>query len=122
MFVYFVVAYFIPGETPPHWLEIVFVHVIFVGMATNLLIAVQASYAHGSRALRRLLPAAVWTLNVGLLLFLAGEYMADRREGAMVMAVGVVFSLIVLWAQLGRRREEHEGPGPAVGAPPEGAP
>jgi hypothetical protein len=122
MFVYFVVRYFIPGELPPHWLEIIFVHVVFVGMATNLLLAIQSKYTQGSSALRRLLPAAVWTMNVGLVAFLAGEYMADRREGAIVMAVGVVFSLVVVWAHLGRNWEGPEGPELAVGAPPDDAP
>lgn len=102
LFVFLVAAYFVPGKAPPEALLVAFVHITFVGTATNLLLAAQSAYAGGREVLAKLQPVAGWLLNLGLVAFIAGEYMAGRREGALVMAVGVLLSLGVVWARLGR--------------------
>lgn len=102
LFVYLVAAYYSKGDLPPHTLEVVFAHVTFVGMATNLVLAIQSTFAPTTRP--RLLQAGIWTLNAGILVFIAGEFASDRREGSLVMAVGVLLALWALWAGLAAAR------------------
>lgn len=98
LFVYLVAAYFSQGNAPPHLLEVVFVHTTFVAMATNLVLSVQGSFAPAVKP--GLFAAGVWTLNGGLLLFFAGEVVAERPDGAIVMAVGVLMALWAVWSGL----------------------
>lgn len=102
LFVYLVAVYFSQDELPPHLLEVVFVHTTFVAMATNLLLAVQATFAPA--VMPRLLTAGVWTTNLGLLVFFAGEVAAGAGHGALVMGAGIVMALWAVWAALGRAK------------------
>ncbi|HEX9817105.1 MAG TPA: hypothetical protein VGB18_09010, partial [Candidatus Thermoplasmatota archaeon] len=109
LFVYFVAAFFIPGNAPPHALLILFVHLGFVGAATNLILATQSSFAGPGKPSANMEMAALWILNVGFLAFMAGEFMAERREGALIMALGAILSLLVVWSRLG---SSWHGPAP----------
>lgn len=100
-FVAMVAIYFIPGKEVPHALEVAFVHTIFIGMATNLLLAMRSTFpawggGTGPAVSPRLLGAGAWLLNLGLLAFFAGEFMADRKEGAFVMAAGVLVAMLAV--------------------------
>jgi hypothetical protein len=113
LFVVFVVVYFVPGVDPPHALLILFAHLGFVGMATNLILATQSSFAGTQGASPAMERAALWILNLGFLAFMAGEFLADRREGALLQALGAIMSLIVVWSRLGGSWH-----GPAAPSPP----
>lgn len=109
LFVLLVFQYFIPGVEPPHALLIVFLHVTFIGAGTNLLLATQSAYAAGAQD-RAGQAVAFWLLNLGMLAFFASELAAGRREGALLMALGVVLSLLIVWWRLGHA---WQPPGPA---------
>ena len=100
LFVALVALFFIPGKAPPHPLEVAFVHTIFVGMATNLLLAVRSTFpadGGGAGAVDlKLLGAAAWAINLGILAFFAGEFLAERKEGAFVMAAGVLVAMFAV--------------------------
>ena len=104
LFVYLVAAYYSQGELPPHRLEVVFAHTTFVALATNLVLAIQSTFA--PTTMPRLFQAGVWTMNGGLLLFFLGEAMAGRPDGALVMGAGIVMALWALWAGLGSARHD----------------
>jgi hypothetical protein len=99
-FVAMVALFFIPEKPVPHALEVAFVHLIFIGMATNLLLAMRSTFPEwgggsGPAVAPGLLGAGTWVLNLGMLAFFAGEFMAERKDGAFVMAAGV---LLAMWA------------------------
>lgn len=113
-FVYLVAVYFVPDKPVPHAFEVIFVHTAFIGAGTNLLLATQSLFAGGPQPVRWV-ATATWALNLGMLAFFAGEVTAERREGALLMAAGVLAALVVVWTRLGARW--HPAP-----APPETAP
>lgn len=85
----------------PTWFGTVFAHVGFVGMMTNLLFGVLASRAQAGAAIMPWAEAAaLWTTNLGLVVFAAGKVFADVRHGAWVMGVGVVLGVIMLLRRL----------------------
>lgn len=100
LFVALVALFFIPGNAIPHPLEVAFVHTIFIGMATNLLLAMRSTFpeaAGGSGSVdAKMLGGAAWAINLGMLAFFAGEFMADRKEGAFVMAAGVLLAMLAV--------------------------
>jgi hypothetical protein len=83
----------------PAWFFPVFVHVGFIGMMTNLVLAVHFQRADASRSVASWAePAALWTMNLGLVAFLALKIAADVRIGALIMGVGVVLGVgTALW-------------------------
>lgn len=100
-FVTMVAGFFIPGKAVPHALGVAFVHTIFVGMATNLMLAMRSTFPAqggglGPGVSTRMLGAGAWLLNLGILAFFAGEFLADRKEGAFVMAAGVLIALFAV--------------------------
>ncbi len=101
-FVYLVAQYFSQGLEPPHGLTVAFVHVTFVGMATNLLLATHARYSHVEGALR----IGIFVLNAGLVLFLAGALAAGDRYAALIMGLGVLMAWVIVmrghWQAQGR--------------------
>lgn len=99
LFVFLVFTYFIPGDDPPHELLVSFQHITFIGVATTLLFVAQARFAEHPRT-DGWLAAGLWTMIVGLLAFIGGEYLADRPDGALLMAVGVILTLIIVWIRL----------------------
>lgn len=100
LFVFLVFAYFVPGNVPPHALLVTFTHVTFIGLATNVLLAVLSWYAQGVPG--KLETAGVWLLNLGLLAFIASEFMAARPDGALIMALGALMALGAIAARMMR--------------------
>lgn len=96
-FVAAVALFFIPGNPMPHAVGVALVHVIFIGMATNLLLALRSTFPSNSGAAGgvsdKVLGAGAWLLNLGILAFFAGEFLAQRKEGAFVMAAGVLIAM-----------------------------
>lgn len=112
VFVLIVAVYFIPGVPPPHWFLILFVHILFVGTATNLLVGASRVIAPAvPAALATLETIAVWTLNLGFIAFIAIEYALQRADGAWIMGLGVLGAVA---AMLVRLTLHHDGPTPAV--------
>ena len=83
----------------PTWFPPVFAHAGFVGMMTNLVLAVHLQRADAQRSLAPWAePTALWLLNLGLITFLALKIASDVRIGAVVMGVGVVLGVgTALW-------------------------
>ena len=87
----------------PSWFPPVFAHAGFVGMMTNLVLAVHMERAGAQRSVAAWAePAALWLMNLGLIAFLALKIASDVRIGALVMGVGVVLGVATalwrLWA------------------------
>lgn len=81
----------------PDWLFPVLAHVGFVGVATNLLFAVLSVRTRDATDLVGWgEPAAVWLLNLGLVLFVVLRVVQGIRHGALVMGLGVLLGLIVV--------------------------
>lgn len=85
----------------PPWFFAAFAHSGFVGMMTNLLLGVLSARAQESRhVISWGESAALWTINLGLLIFLALEITADIRWGSMVMGVGILLGLFTMVQRL----------------------
>lgn len=85
----------------PPWFFAVFAHAGFVGMMTNLIMAVVASRAESAR---NVVPwgesASFWLINLGILVFLGLKISADIRIGAMVMGIGVLLGVFTMFRRL----------------------
>lgn len=83
----------------PTWFPTAFAHAGFVGMMTNLLMAVHFERARAQRGVAGWAePAAMWLINGGLLLFIGLKIASDIRTGALVMGIGVVLGVgTALW-------------------------
>ncbi len=92
VFVFLVATYFSQGLEPPQAWLVLFPHVTFVGMATNLLLAAHAAYSGAKGGLR----IGILVLNVGLLLFVAGTIAAGDRYASLIMGLGVVMSWAIV--------------------------
>lgn len=104
-------------ESLPSWFAAAFVHAGFVGMMTNLILGVLSARTRERRdVLAWGEPAALWLLNLGLVLFLALQIAADVRIGAIAMGVGVLLGVGVMLARMGagerRATERVVSPGP----------
>jgi hypothetical protein len=108
-FVFLVFKYFIPGDDPPHDLEVAFLHITFIGLATNTILSMQASFAPHPRT-DGVLAAGLWTMNVGLVAFIAGEYLADEKMGALLQGAGLLLALFTVWHRLLHARHETMEP------------
>ena len=85
----------------------VFVHSGFVGMMTNLLLGVfSARTQNARRAIQSTEPAALWLMNLGLLIFFGLHIATGTRMGAIVMGVGVLLGVaIMIWRLLASAAE-----------------
>lgn len=90
LFTALVFMYFIPEKPLPHALEVSFMHITFIGMATNLVFTVQIGQLGPIDGVQRM---GIWLTNIGLLAFIAGEFMAERPDGAYLMAIGLLVVL-----------------------------
>lgn len=85
----------------PTWFGMIFAHVGFVGMMTNLIFGVVASRAQaGAGVMPWAEAAALWTTNLGIIAFAAGKIAADVRHGAWIMGIGVVLGVVMLLRRL----------------------
>ncbi len=85
----------------PNWFEAGFAHAAFVGTMTNLLLAAYSALTPDSReVLAWGEPAALWTINIGLLLFIILEIAADLRLGFIVMGVGILLGVVTMFLRL----------------------
>jgi hypothetical protein len=103
----------------PSWFGAVFVHAGFVGMMTNLLLGAHSARAAASRSvLPWAEPAALWIINLGLVVFLGLKVAADIRFGALLMGLGVILGVatmvVRLWSDRGEGASVHVAR-PAVG-------
>lgn len=109
LFVYAIGTGVDPTVLPP-WFYAVFVHAGFVGMMTNLIMAVVSSRTAGSRdVLVAGEPAALWLINGGLVLFLGLKIAADIRWGALVMGAGVLAGVATMLVRLQAERSTDGG-------------
>ena len=85
----------------PSWFFAVFAHAGFVGMMTNLILAVFSARTQESRhVLSWGEPTSLWLINLGLLVFFALKITADIRLGAIVMGIGVVLGVLTMILRL----------------------
>jgi hypothetical protein len=88
-------------DTLPAWFFAVFAHAGFVGMMTSLLMAVVASRGQaGAGVLAWGEPVAMWTINLGIVVFLALKIAADIRHGAIIMGLGVLLGVFTMFRRL----------------------
>jgi hypothetical protein len=85
----------------PPWFGAIFVHAGFVGMMTNLIMAVVASRGQeGANVMSWGEPVSMWTINLGILVFLGLKISSDIRIGAMVMGIGVLLGVFTMFRRL----------------------
>ena len=86
----------------PLWFGAVFAHVGYVGMMTNVIMAVVAS--RGQEQSGEVLswgePVAFWLINLGILIFLGLKITADIRIGAAIMGLGILLGVITMLLRL----------------------
>jgi hypothetical protein len=83
----------------PHWAGVTFIHASFVGMMTNLLMAVFSARGQNAREIMSGSETlAAWLMNGGMIVFLAMEINSGSRLGAIVMGTGVLLGVfIMIW-------------------------
>jgi len=92
----------------PDWFGAAFVHAGFVGMMTNLLLGVQSARTQESAStLRWAEPLAMWTINLGLLVFIGLEILFGIRTGAALMGIGVLGGVLTMQVRLWTSRSSH---------------
>ena len=101
IFIYLVASFANPDASVPDWLSIVFVHAGFVGMMTNIILGVDAARTkEAAHVLSWGEPAALWTINLGMLVFFALKITSDTRLGAIVMGIGVLLGVVTMILRL----------------------
>jgi hypothetical protein len=102
-FIYFV-SQFVGGADFtdfPRWLSVLFAHAGFVGMMTNLLFGVLSVKTWqrkdvvewGERA-------AMWLMNLGVIVFVGVVAFSDSRLGAIVMGLGILLGVFAMLMRL----------------------
>lgn len=100
-FIGFIILVMSMDSPPPDWFPVVWVHSGFVGMMTNLLLAVLAARSWDAREKWPWADStAMWTINLGLLVFFGLKIAADVRYGAIVMGLGVLLGVITMIVRL----------------------
>ena len=85
----------------PAWFGAVFAHVGFVGMMTNLLVAVVFSCGQAATDILSWgEPASLWAINLGILVFLGLKISLDIRIGAIIMGIGVLLAVFTMFRRL----------------------
>lgn len=85
----------------PSWFIAFFAHAAFVGMMTNLLLAVVASRGQDAASIMTWSdPVSLWTINLGILVFLGLKITADIRLGAIVMGLGILLAVFTMFRRL----------------------
>ena len=116
IFVYLISIFISEGEEGiSSGLIVLFVHAGFVGAMTNLILGVLSVRGYAARnVLSWAEPAALWLMNLGLILFVVLKFTADSRLGSIVMGIGVVLGVITMIVRLLSKNEAPE-PAPVVG-------
>lgn len=98
-------------ESLPFWFGATFAHAGFVGMMTNLLLGVLSARSQEAREVWSWgEPAAMWTINIGLLVFIGLKLAADIRLGAILMGIGVVLGVVTMILRLRASGARSSGP------------
>jgi hypothetical protein len=85
----------------PPWFGAVFVHAGFVGMMTNLIMAVVSSRGQeGAHVMSWGEPLSLWAINLGILIFLGLKITADIRLGAIAMGIGILLGVFTMFRRL----------------------
>ncbi len=85
----------------PPWFGAAFVHAGFVGMMTNLIFAVVSSRGQENANLMSWgEPVSLWTINLGILVFVGLKITADIRLGAIVMGIGILLGVFTMFRRL----------------------
>lgn len=85
----------------PAWFGTAFVHVGYVGMMTNVLLAVLAARSSEARdVLPWGEPTALWLLNVGMVIFVGLKVAMDVRWAAILMGLGVLLGVVTMISRL----------------------
>ena len=101
LFIYAIMAFAEDFSAIPPWYGVIFAHSAFVGMMTSLLLGVYAIRAQDqAHVLSWGEPAAMWIMNVGLVVFTALKFTSDSRLGAIVMGVGVLLGVATILLRL----------------------
>lgn len=101
MFLYAVIGVKGDFAALPPWYFAVFAHAAYVGMMTNLVLAVHSARSESGRQILSWgEPAALWLINLGMLVFFALKITSDIRLGAIVMGVGVVLGVVTMVLRL----------------------
>ena len=101
IFIYLAVSFTAESSTLPPWLLAVFAHAGFVGMMTNIILGVHAARTEDvDHVLSWGEPAAMWLINIGLLVFFALKITTDSRLGAIVMGIGVLLGVVTMILRL----------------------
>jgi len=118
IFIYFVVSFTNPDASMPDWLGTVFVHAGFVGMMTNIILGVDAARTKdAAHVLSWGESAALWLINLGLLVFFILKITSDTRLGAIAMGIGVLLGVVTMILRLrasGKKGSELAGASEAV--------
>jgi hypothetical protein len=110
-FVWVLITYINDIASIPPWVGVAFAHLSFIGLMTNLLLGVFSTRSQeASRSLAWAETASMWAINIGLVLFLAFEYTAGIRLGAIVMGIGALLGVTTMIMRLLRVRESEEKP------------
>jgi hypothetical protein len=96
--VFFVGALVLGGA---EWASPVMFHIFFVGMMTNLLFGVLSAGTEDARRLHQWAePAAMWLLNIGLVVFVVLRIVSGVRHGAIIMGLGVLLGVVAMLYRL----------------------
>ena len=89
------------GLDLPVWIFAVFVHAGFVGMMTNIILGVDAARtADSAHVLSWGESAAMWLINLGMLVFFVLKITSDTRLGAIAMGIGVLLGVVTMILRL----------------------
>jgi hypothetical protein len=110
IFAYLISIFLAEGEEGvSSGLYVLFVHAGFVGMMTNLILGVLSVRGYAARnVLSWAEPAALWLMNLGLILFVILKYTADSRLGSIVMGIGIVLGVLTMIVRLLSKNEARE--------------
>jgi hypothetical protein len=85
----------------PVWFGAVFAHAGFVGMMTNLILPVISSRGQaGSKVMSWGEPVSMWTINLGMIVFMGLKISSDIRLGAIVMGIGILLAVFTMFRRL----------------------
>jgi hypothetical protein len=101
IFIYFAVSLSNPDASLPDWLGAVFVHAGFVGMMTNIILGVDTVRTKdAAHVLSWGESAAMWLINLGMLVFFVLKVTSDTRLGAIAMGIGVLLGVVTMILRL----------------------